>query len=145
MYRGEWDQAQSIAEDLLRLSPQRNDATGLVLGHYASGLNLLSAGRFASSRTHLEEVLALYDPTSHSALAHQTGSPPRVGSQGYLGIALFCLGFPDQALAQSNAAISEARSLAHPPSLAAGLVIGTRLLCLCADNAALDERAEQLI
>ena len=145
MYRGEWDQAQSVAEDLLCLSPQRNDAAGLVLGHYASGLNLLSAGRFALSRMHLEEVLALYDPASHSSLAHQTGSPPRVGSQGYLGIVLLCLGFPDQALARSNAAIAEARSLDHPPSLAAGLVIGTRLLCLYADYTALNERSEQLI
>src|SRR5262249_24425455 len=30
---------------------------------------------------------------------------------------LVCLGYPDQALARSNAAIAEARRLAHPPSL----------------------------
>jgi len=46
---------------------------------------------------------------------------------------------------QSNAAIAEARMLAHPPSLAASLAMGARLLSLCGDNAALDQRAEQLI
>ena len=103
------------------------------------------AGRFASSRSHLEEALALYDPISHRSLVHQAGIHPHVASQAYLGIVLFCLGFPDQALAQSNAAIAEARRLAHPPSLAVSLAIGARLLSLVGDNAALDERADQLV
>ena len=144
-YRGEFDLAQRLDEDLLRLSRQRNDAAGLVLGHCSSGRNLMFAGKFASSRSHLEEALALYDPISHRSLVHQTGIHPQVYSQAYLGIVLFCLGFPDQALAQSNAAIAEARRLAHPPSLAVSLAIGARLLSLVGDDAALDERADQLV
>src|SRR5438128_2126792 len=135
MYRGEFDLAQRLDEDLLRLSRQRNDSAGLVLGHQSSGRNLMLVGRFASSRSHLEEVLALYDPVSHASLGYQTGSDPRLGARGQLAIALFCLGFPDQALAQSNAAIAEARRLAHPPSLAVSLALGARLLSLVGDNA----------
>jgi predicted ATPase len=145
MYRGEFDLAQRLDEDLLRLSRQRNDTAGLVLGHASSGRNLMYAGGFGSARSHLEEVLALYDPILHGSLGHQTGSQPRVGARGLLGIALFCLGFPDQALAQSNAGITEALTLAHPSSLAASLAMGGRLLSLRGDNAALDERAGQLI
>jgi len=37
MGRGELDQAQRLDEDLLRLSRQRNDIGGLVLGHLSSG------------------------------------------------------------------------------------------------------------
>ena len=48
-------------------------------------------------------------------------------------------------MAQSNAAIAEARRLAHPPSLAASLAIGAGLLSLVGDNAALDEWADQLV
>jgi predicted ATPase len=102
-------------------------------------------GRFSDSRSHLEEVLALFDPIAHRPLVHQTGSHPRVGSRGHLGIVLFCLGFPDQGTAHSNAGITEAWTLAHPPSVAASLAMGARLLCLGGDNAALDERACQLI
>ena len=58
---------------------------------------------------------------------------------------LFCLGFPDQALAQSNAAIAEARRLAHPPSIASSLALGTRLLSLVGDDVTLDERVAQLV
>jgi class 3 adenylate cyclase/predicted ATPase len=143
--RGEFDLAQRFAEDLLCLSRQRNDSAGLVLGHYSSGRNLMWIGRFASSRTHLEEVLALYDPISYRSLVHQAGMHPHVHSQAYLGIVLFCLGFPDQALAGSSAAIVEARRLAHPPSLATGLALGSMVLVLIGDNVALDERADQLV
>jgi len=143
--RGEFDLAQRLDEDLLRLSLQRNDSAGLVLGHNASGYKLMYGGKFAASRSHLEAVLALYDPTSHRSLVHQTGTAPQVVGQAYFGIVLFCLGFPEQALARSSAAIAEARRLVHPPSLAVSLTIGTRLLSLVGDNAALDERASQVI
>ena len=143
--RGEFDLAQRLDEDLLRLSRQRNDSAGIVLGHDCSGRDLLLAGRFASARSHFEAVLALYDPIAHGLLVQQTGSHPQVISRGYLAIALFCLGFPDQALAVSNTAIAEARRLAHPPTLAVSLSTDSRLLSLGGDNAALDERAGQLI
>jgi predicted ATPase len=103
------------------------------------------AGRLASSRSHLEKVLSLHNPISHSSLVHQVGIHPHVNTQAFLGIVLFCLGFPDQASAQSSAAIAEARRLAHPPSLAASLALGNMSLLLVGDNAALGERAGQLI
>jgi class 3 adenylate cyclase/predicted ATPase len=145
VYRGEFDVAQRLDEDLLHLSRQHNSTAGLVLGHASAGRNLLYAGRFVAARSHLEEVLALYDPISHSSLGHQTGSQPRVGARGQLAIALFCLGFPDQALVQGSAAIAEASTLAHAPSLAASLAQGCRLLSLARDSVALDQRAGQLI
>jgi len=143
--RGELDLAQRLDEDLLRLSRQRNDSAGLVLGHFSTGQNLIFRGRFGLSRSHFEEVLALYDPISHRPLVRQAGVQPLVISKAYLGIVLFCLGFPDQALAQGSAAVTDARRLTHPPSLAVTLAIVLRLLSLVGDDAVLDERAEQLV
>ena len=142
---GELDLALRLDEDLLRLSGQRNDSAGLVLGHLSSGRDLMLVGKFASSRSHLEEVIALYDPISHHSLGLQVGTHPHVISQAYLAIVLFCLGFPDQALAQSRAAIAEARRLAHPPSLARSLSFGTLLLSFVGDNEALDKMADELV
>jgi len=144
-FRGEVDLAQRLAEDLLRLSLRRNDSAGIVLGHLSSGRNLMFIGRLASSRSHFEEVLALYDPNSLHSFDHQTGVDPHVTSQSNLGIVLFCLGFPDQALARSSAAIAEARQLAHPPSLAGSWASGAILLSLIGDSAALDERVDRLV
>jgi predicted ATPase len=145
VFRGELDLAQRLDEDLLRLSRQRNDSGGLILGHLSSGRNLRFAGGFALSQAHLEQVLALYDPNSHRSLVDQIGTHPQNNSQSLLGIVLFCLGFPDQALARSSAAIAEARRLSHPPSLAASLTFGARLVSFIGDNAALNERADQLV
>ena len=46
---GELDLALRLDEGLLRLSRERNDAAGLVLGHLSSGRNLMFAGKFAAS------------------------------------------------------------------------------------------------
>jgi predicted ATPase len=145
MNRGELDLALRFDEDLLRLSRQRNDSAGLFLSHQSIGRNLLFSGKFALSRLHLEEAITLYDPIFPRRLVHQSGTSPQVASQAFLGNVLFCLGYPEQALARSNASIADARSLAHPPSLALSLSIGSRLLALVGDNAALDERAGELI
>ena len=144
-HRCEFDLAHRLDEDLLHLSRQRNDTAGLVLGHLSSGVNLMFVGRFAASRSHLEKALALYDPISQRSLVHLAGVHPHIFSQAYLGNVLFCLGFPDQALARSNANITEASRLAHPPSLAGGLAIGARTLSLVGDYAALNEWVNQLI
>jgi len=145
LFRGEIDLALRSAEDSLRLSRQRNDRAGLVLGHYSSGRNLMFVGRFAESRWHLEKALALYDPNAHRSLVRQAGTHPHINSQTYLGIVLFCIGFPDQTLARSKAAIAEARRLAHSPSLVVSLAMDARLLSLVGDDAALSERARQVV
>jgi cellulose synthase/poly-beta-1,6-N-acetylglucosamine synthase-like glycosyltransferase len=135
MNRGELDLSLRLDEDLLRLSRERNDSAGLVLGHLSAGRTLFFAGRFAPSRSHLEEVLPLYDPVCHRALVQQASLHPQVVSRAVLGNVLFCLGYPDRALTQSNAAITEAQKLSHPPSLAVSLAIGARVLSLVGDNA----------
>jgi len=144
-HRCEFDLAQRLDEDLLRLSRDRNDAAGLILGHLSSGINQMFVGKFAASRSHLEQALARYDPIPQRSLVQQTGVHPHIFSQAYLGNVLFCLGFPDQALAQSSANIFEARRLAHPPSLAGSLAIGARLLWLVRDDAVLDQWVSELL
>src|SRR5262249_11471046 len=115
------------------------------LGHCYSGVNLLCAGRFASSQMYLEGAVALYDWIAHGSLVHQAGIHPQVMSQACLAVALFCLGFPDQANGQCNAASAEASKLTHPPSLAGSLAVGAKLLSLLGDDAAVPEWADELV
>ncbi len=145
MYRGDLDLALHSHAELLRLSRQRNDCSGVVLGLDAYGQNLMVAGRFAASRSHLEEVPALYDPIAHHSLVYQFGIHSHLCSQAALGIVLFCLGYPDQALAQGSGAIAKARTLAHPPSLAVTLSSAALVHSLAGNDAAMNERADRLI
>ena len=143
--RGQFDLAQRMDEDLLRLSQEQNDPARLVLAHYSCGRTLMFTGRLSDSRSHLEETLALYDKLSHRSLLDQAGVDPYVSAQAILGSVLFYLGFPDQSLERSNAAIVEAGRLGHHPSLAITLAFGARLVLLLGDNTALDELASRLI
>jgi DNA-binding winged helix-turn-helix (wHTH) protein/predicted ATPase len=142
--RGELDLAQRLDEDLLRLSRKRNDTAGLVMAHWSSGRDLMFVGKFASSRSHLEQALALYDPIAHHSLVEQAGFHFQVVLRAYLGIVLFCLGFPDQAMEYSTAALAEARRLPHPPSLVTSLTFGCRLLSLVGDDTTLEKQADEV-
>ena len=143
--RGEIDLALRLDDRLVGLSRARDDAAGLVLAYLSSGRHLTVAGQFARSRSHLEQALALYDPISHQTRVQQAVVHPQVATQAYLGNVLVCLGFSDQAVARSDAAIAEARRLAHLPSLSASLVYGARGHSLLEDNTTLDQWAGELV
>jgi class 3 adenylate cyclase/predicted ATPase len=145
MFRGELDLSQRLNKDLLRLSRQRNDSAGLVLGHYSSGCSLMFAGRLASSRAHLEQAIAVYASTSDHSLVQRAAVHPQVTSQAFLANVLFCLGFPDQAMARISTAIAEARMLAHPATLATALGFGARLLSFGGDNPVLGEWVDEMV
>jgi predicted ATPase len=143
--RGKFDQAQSLADDLLRFSGQRNDPAGLVLGHYCSGRNLMYMGNFVRSQLHLETVLVLYDSVAHGSLVRQTGTNPQTASRGILGIDMLILGYPDHALACSASAIAEDRTSVHPPSLANDLAVRNIVLSLIGDDRAMNGCADELV
>jgi predicted ATPase len=97
-------------------------------------------GRFASSRSHLEEA------RGHRVVERRDRYNAQAVSQAALGIVLFCLGFPEQALAQGNAAIAEARRLVYPPDLALILLYGIiQLLSRVEETPALSEWVDQLV
>jgi len=62
----------------------------------------------------------------------------------FSGFAHFCLGYPEQALAYVNAAIAEAQTEQHRPSIAQSLAIKARLLCFLGDAKILAECADLL-
>jgi predicted ATPase len=59
LFRGELDLALDLDKDLLRLSQERDDAAGLVQGHFSIGRTLMFTGRFGPARSHLEQSLSL--------------------------------------------------------------------------------------
>jgi predicted ATPase len=85
------------------------------------GQTLFWLGQFTQARTHLEQVVALYDPQQHHALAFQYGEDPRVACLSFLAHVLWYLGYPDQALARIHEAVSLGQEQSHPFSLAHAL------------------------
>jgi predicted ATPase len=74
-------------------------------------------GRFEDARQHLEQAIALYDPSQHRDLAHQQGQDPGVTALSYLSWVLWFQGYPEQAIAKQKMALELARDVNHPYSL----------------------------
>src|SRR4029450_3090885 len=64
-----------LAEPLLPLAQSANDRYFLALAHTALGMTLFYPGEFTSSRTHLEQALAMYDPQQPARHATSTSDP----------------------------------------------------------------------
>jgi hypothetical protein len=94
---------------------------------------------------HLEEAIAAYASISERSLIHKAHVHLHVTSQAFLGNVLFCLGYPEQALAGMSGAIAEARRLAHPPTLVTVLCFGARVLSFDGDNTLLREWVDEAV
>ena len=84
----------------------------------ALGYTLFYLGDYAAARTHLEQGIALTDPTAPRALGLRQDVAPEVRCLAAAANTLWCLGYPTQALRRSQEALTLAQALAHPPSLA---------------------------
>lgn len=111
--RDELAAARAAAAQLLELAEQKRDGAAAILGHRALGATLFQLGEFAAARTYLEQLLAApYDATSSRSLVFLPYHP-RVSGRAWLALTLAVLGYPDQALGQSDQALAEAGQLRH--------------------------------
>ena len=119
--RGQVRQAQALAEQLLAVPQPQHDPARQVGGHNALGMSLFLRGELLPARTHLEHVMTRYDPQQHHALAFLYGQDPGVVCLTHMALVLWALGYPAQAVQRSQEALTLARTLAHPFSLAMAL------------------------
>jgi predicted ATPase len=118
LVRAEFQTARELGEQLLDLA-QRVLAPGLLLlAHRVLGQTLTFLGEFSAAQVHLERAMTLHDPEQHRSLASLYGQDPGVICRSWEALALWCLGYPDQALRRSREALTQAQELAHPFSLA---------------------------
>ena len=124
LYAAELAEARQAAERLLDLAATSNDRALSFYAHRAAGVTALPAGEFARARDHLNEALAFYDSGQHKSPAFVYAFDPHVVCLDYLSRALLPLGFPAQALAANDDAVTEARRIGHRNSLALPLFYG---------------------
>ena len=115
--RAELRAARELSEQLLVLAQDLDDPDLLIEVHRALGNTLLWVGEFAHAQEHLHKALALHNPEQHKALAFQYGTDPRTICLLYETLALWALGYPEQALQKSREALARAEEGAHQHSL----------------------------
>jgi tetratricopeptide (TPR) repeat protein len=143
-FRSELLEAQSVAEDILEFSRAHGDTGGLILGYYTLGLTHLWRGELLSARSNLEEAIGLYDLAVHAQLFQYAGTDLNVGGLASIAYVLLLLGYPDQALMRAEAAIRQARQLAHAPTVALSLAMNARQTSILWDGARLAHWVQEL-
>jgi predicted ATPase len=119
--RGELQTAREFAEQLLSLAQRQQDSAPLLSAYRAMGQTVYWQGELAQARAYLEQGIALYDPQRHGSLAFHYGQDVGVGLRNFGAHVLWHLGYPDQAVARMQEALTLARELSHPFSLAHAL------------------------
>jgi predicted ATPase len=109
--RSELPRAREMAKELLEIAQRTEDSALALQAHQALGMTAFCHGRPADAVQHVEQAIALYDPSQHAAHAFQFGQDPAIISKAFGAVALWLLGYPDRARRQSAATIAASRKL----------------------------------
>jgi Phage integrase family len=117
--RARMDNAKEIAGEVFAIAEQSGDRTLLLVAHDVVGDTSLWVGDFAAAVVHTQRAIELYDPERDRELALAHGRyDPTMACRIFGAHALWYMGYPDRGLHQCQDAVTFARALDHPPTLA---------------------------
>jgi class 3 adenylate cyclase/predicted ATPase len=146
MNSGRLRAAAAHADELLGLA-QRLGADDLVLeGHHVKWATSLWRGNLAAADEHCQKGISGYDCTRHHALAFAfSGHDPGVCAHGQRAINMALFGYPHRAMNLGAEAVTLARSLSHPYSLAMAMWFCTIVLQVGRQRQSCHEMATELL
>jgi DNA-binding SARP family transcriptional activator/tetratricopeptide (TPR) repeat protein len=145
--RAEHLRAKELAQETLRLSKATDDPVLIAIGHWELGFIQFALGEFAAARQNLRHIISGFDPVEyHNQFIYLKGTNTVLSALAYDSCCLWCLGYRDQANAQSKKAFQLANQYYHPFTMADVVTFGGCLLDeLNGDAVSLQEHAEALI
>ena len=145
LVRSQLHTARELGETLLRLAQRTDDPALAVIAHQALGATWLWLGAFPAARQHNEEGIARYTPDQRRALVFRIGQDLGVACRANAARTLWLLGYPAQALARLQEALTLAHELSHPFSLAWARCLTAMVSQGCRDVPAVHEQAEAAV
>ena len=145
LFRSNLQKARECGEQCLDMGRKIQSVGALLSSHHLLGVTLMCLGEFVAARSHLEEATALYRLQQPDSRTFRGVDDPGVGCHLIMGLVLWFLGYPDQALRQSREALALAHKLAYPLSLASAFHLTGVLHELRGEVEIAQERAEALI
>ncbi len=106
-----------LAAQFLALAEKQAASGPIVIGHRLLASSLASTGDLVKGKAHYDMAFALYDPAKHRALATRFGQDVRVVILSLRAVILWILGYPDQARADAEGALADARETGHAVTL----------------------------
>ncbi len=115
------------AQNLLVTGEETGDDSLVIVGHRAASASSFWLGDFIAAREHGDLLHAMHDSQRHWHIAQVTNNDPLTGEGVYRSQYLWMLGYPDQAVAASDAKDDHARRRNHPFDLAFALTLGAQV------------------
>ncbi len=117
LVKGQARTALAIGHEFLGIAERCQDPA-IIVGQRLVGIASFYLGEPLAAREHLERASRGYDPAQHRSLTTMYGGEPEMDTQSYLGLTLWVLGYPDQALASHQKALQLASDVSHAHSRA---------------------------
>jgi len=125
---GETHASLRLAQQCLTTAARYEKRDYRLLGHFGLGVSRLQLGELQQSRLQFETAIALYDPGRDDWLAAYSVTDLRAIGLSYLSLALWALGYPEQARRTGQEALRWAHERQHPyTTCQVGFIAG---LCL---------------
>lgn len=138
--------AHELGEELRTLAQRAQDPALNLQAHHALWTTSFTLGNFVQTRKHAEQGMIIYDPQQHRSHAFiYGGHDPGVCCRIHDALAMWLLGFPEQALDRIKEAVNLAQDLSHPLSLASAITHAALLHLWRREAASAQERAEAVI
>jgi predicted ATPase len=139
------DAVRAHAAQFLTLAEKQGSADLLMIGHRLMANSLAHTGDVAESRAHYDRAMSLYDPAGHRPLATRFAVDSGVATLSYRSMALWVLGYPEAALADTKHAMKDAREIGQAATLMYALVYAQRTHANCGCYATAIALADELV
>ncbi|MDE0088217.1 MAG: AAA family ATPase [Candidatus Poribacteria bacterium] len=128
LVRAKLQTARELGEQCLVMAQQQENAVLEVEAHRALGATLYYLGELKMAQAHIEAGIACYDPHQHPvhAFFHYLADPGMT-LRSYAAPLVWCLGYPEQAIAKLQAAQQMGEERPHPFSQVVSLHFGALL------------------
>jgi predicted ATPase len=111
------DVLRELADQFLALAEKQGATGPLMIGHRLMGSSLMFTVDIMEGKAHFDLTIALYDPAEHRLLASRFGQDIGVVILSGRSWALWVLGHPDAAIADSERALKDAREIGQAATL----------------------------
>jgi predicted ATPase len=136
---------RELAAEFLALAEKKGTTVPLMVGHELTGISLLFTGDIAEGRAHLDQGIALYDPNEHRPLMTRFGQDVGLGMLTRRAQALWLLGYPDAATADTNRGLGYAREIGLAAPLMFALHVTSDSHILSGNYAAAQAQDDELV
>jgi class 3 adenylate cyclase/predicted ATPase len=139
------DVCRDRAAQFLALAKKQGTTVPLLIAHRLMGTSLLCTGGIAAGRAHLDQAIELYDPAEHRPLATRFGHDPGMATLCIRSLALWFLGYPEAAFADTARALKDAREIGQAATLMYALAWTSFTPSFCGNYAAANAQTDEVV